>query len=656
MDKYVFKQERLLLNKADGLVDYFDLNSDGTSERIMYNSRPDLSSFLVYEDYKIIEHWTFKGLIDDSHSLYADFDHDGLSEICSFSYINDSILLHIAEPFDTSKKFLQQNRFIDKYFLYQGQLSISTYPCGSWDLNKDGFDEFVFSVFAGYLGRPRYLCAYDLHHDSLLKSPLSGVGFLYPKAYDLDDDGLMEFTGETNAFDNCKDPVPYRDDRVWLMALDHDLSLLFEPVAMGASTSTLDITPWRPYKETYLASLHKYRGTADIPSEVMLWDTKGRLLRKKEVRVTPQIDDIKLLCVDDEHRGNLFLIYPEGEVYKLDTNLEIMLEKKIKGIRKGEPIVHDLNADGINEYLFRGVKANEVVVTDEDFDKIGIITVPDNGEIRNTAMVASKQAKPQLFMQDKDSSYYFSMLPNRYRYPIIALVFVCVLMLVLLSQQVNLHFIRKRFERSRKITELQLKAVKNQIDPHFSLNILNSIGNLFLRQDTDKANYIFGKYALMLRNTIYSSDKITITLAEEMENVTHYLDLEKYRLGDKFDYLIDIRPDVNTDLHVPKMLVHTFVENAIKHGIRHLDGKGRIEILATKPDNLCLVEVADNGIGRKRAAEFSKLSTGKGLHILDEILLLYRQMENVKITYRMEDVTDGAGSVKGTKAIIRIPL
>jgi len=656
MYKYTFKQERLLLNTTDGYIDYYDLNGDGNSERIVYNQNPELSNFLVYDDYKIIDQWTFKGLMNLSRDLYGDFDHDGLSEIGVFSYVNDSIFFHVAEPFDDSLKYLRQNIFVDKYHFFEGQRDISTYPLGTWDLNGDGFNEYIFSIFAGHSCEPRRLCAYDIVNDTMIKSISCGAGFLWLKAFDLDGDGIVEFTGETNAFGNCKGVLPYDDSCSWLMAFDHDLTSLFEPVAIGAFTSSMDITPFKPYHTTYLAALHKYRGIKKIPSELMLFDTKGRLIRKKEIRVTSQIDEIKLLCVDDKSMKNLFLIYPECEVYKLDTSFNIIWEKKIKGIRKGEPRVFDLDADGVNEYLFQGVKPDKVIVTDEDFDKIGIITITNNMAIRNMALVASDQNKPQLFLQDKDHSFYFSMTPNRNRYLIITAIIFSTLILVLLSQQVNLFFLRKRYERSRKITELQLRAVRNQVDPHFSLNILNSIGNLFLQQDTDKANYIFGKYAGMLRNTITSSDKITVTLEEEIENVTHYLELEKYRFGEKFDYRITIEEGVNAHQQVPKMLVHTFVENAIKHGIRHLDGKGLIEILANKRDKLCLIEITDNGVGRKRAAEYSKLSTGKGLHILDEILLLYRKMEGVRITYQIDDVTDETGDVKGTKAVILIPL
>jgi len=640
----------------DGFVDYYDLNSDGRSERIVYNRLQDLSNFLVYEDYRIIDQWTFKGFLNEYRDLYGDYDHDALSEVCVFTYINDTILLHIAEPLGDSSKFLRENIFIGKYTVYKGHFDYSIYPFGCCDLNGDGYDEYVFSIFAGHTCQPRRLCAYDLAHDTLLQSITTGAGFHTPTAFDLDGDGFVEFTGETNAFDNCKGVVPYNDDSTWLMVLDHDLTLLFEPLAIGEVTSTLEITPWRPDRKTYLAALHKYRGTKSIPSELMLWDTKGRLIRRKEIRVTPLIDEIKLLSTDNEARKDLFLIYPEGEVYKFDTNLKVIKEKKIEGIRKGEPKILDLNADGMHECLFQGIKPDEVIVADEDFNKMGIITVGDNRSIRNMTMVASKQGKSQIFIQGKDYSYYFSMSPNHNRYTIILLVFASVLILVLLSQQVNLYYIHKRFERGRKITALQLKAIKNQVDPHFALNILNSIGNLFLQQDTDKANYIFGKYAGMLRNTIASSDKITITLEEEVENVTHYLELEKYRLGDKFDYLINISQDLNPNLHIPKMLVHTFVENAIKHGIRPLEGQGRVEILANKRDKLCLIEITDNGVGRKRAVEYSKLSTGKGLHILDEILILYRKMEGVRIAYQIDDVTDETGEVKGTKAVIHIPL
>ena len=102
------------------------------------------------------------------------------------------------------------------------------------------------------------------------------------------------------------------------------------------------------------------------------------------------------------------------------------------------------------------------------------------------------------------------------------------------------------------------------------------------------------------------------------------------------------------------MLVHTFVENAIKHGIKHLEGEGFLNINVANEGKSIVISVADNGIGRQKAKEYSKLSTGKGLKILDNILELYLKMKNRKISYTVDDNIIN-GKAQGTKVIITVP-
>jgi len=104
------------------------------------------------------------------------------------------------------------------------------------------------------------------------------------------------------------------------------------------------------------------------------------------------------------------------------------------------------------------------------------------------------------------------------------------------------------------------------------------------------------------------------------------------------------------------MLIYTFVENAIKHGIRHLEGKGELVITAESLNKTYTLTISDNGIGRSKAKDYSKFSTGKGLSILDQILDLYFKIEGVRINYEIIDILDDIDKPKGTKVIIKVPI
>jgi len=104
------------------------------------------------------------------------------------------------------------------------------------------------------------------------------------------------------------------------------------------------------------------------------------------------------------------------------------------------------------------------------------------------------------------------------------------------------------------------------------------------------------------------------------------------------------------------MLIHTFVENAIKHGLKHRNGGGKLDISVEKQNRTIEVRIRDNGVGRQKAKEYSKLSTGKGLQILDNMLDLYSELRKTRISYQITDLQTDTGKADGTLVTITIPL
>jgi LytS/YehU family sensor histidine kinase len=204
------------------------------------------------------------------------------------------------------------------------------------------------------------------------------------------------------------------------------------------------------------------------------------------------------------------------------------------------------------------------------------------------------------------------------------------------------------------MASLQMRAIKNQVDPHFTLNILNAIGSLYASEESkEKADYIFAKYARLIRQTVISSDQIIITLAEEMDFVRNYIDLERFRCSNSFDYAIDIDKDVDMQTRIPRMLIHTFVENAIKYGTRNKPEGGLLKIALLTKNNTYQIMVEDNGPGLESQSASDK-GTGKGLIILDELSELYYKLERVKITHTLQNISGPGNTVVGTRAIIEI--
>ena len=104
------------------------------------------------------------------------------------------------------------------------------------------------------------------------------------------------------------------------------------------------------------------------------------------------------------------------------------------------------------------------------------------------------------------------------------------------------------------------------------------------------------------------------------------------------------------------MIIQTFTENAVKHGLMHKKEKGKLDIKVYLEGNILSIEIKDNGIGRKKAAQYRKMSTGKGYEIVDQIIQIYNKLYKTHVAFQVDDLTDKNGEGLGTKVNVQIPL
>lgn len=227
------------------------------------------------------------------------------------------------------------------------------------------------------------------------------------------------------------------------------------------------------------------------------------------------------------------------------------------------------------------------------------------------------------------------------------------------------HTIRKR-EREKtalqqKMNDMEQMALRAQMNPHFIFNCLNSIQNFIINNNLEATNQYLTEFAYLIRQTLDNSDKGAISVSNETKYLTRYLELEKMRFGHSFDYSIEIDPHLDADsTRIPTMMLQPYVENCIRHGIRHKrEGAGMVAIkfLQKKSGLLCIVE--DNGIGREKAHEFKSHKhveyQSKGMSLTaDRINILNRQHAE-DITIEVTDLKDEARQARGTRVAIYIP-
>ena len=243
-----------------------------------------------------------------------------------------------------------------------------------------------------------------------------------------------------------------------------------------------------------------------------------------------------------------------------------------------------------------------------------------------------------------------------------AVALMALAVLLLLSALIWLIIMRQhrrrllRLQREKKLKELQINAIRLKTIPHFHSNVLAAIEYYLMNNSPQEASHYLKLYSDFTNQTLHDIDRTTRTVAEETEHIGTYLQLEQLRYGERLQYAINVADNVNRQALLPTMVLYTYCQNAVKHGIGNRPEGGHISIdITTDRDGQLAVSVADNGVGRKAAALLNTTSTKQGLRILMEQIELYNETNVQPISQTVDDLYDEAGKPAGTRYEMRIP-
>jgi LytS/YehU family sensor histidine kinase len=215
-----------------------------------------------------------------------------------------------------------------------------------------------------------------------------------------------------------------------------------------------------------------------------------------------------------------------------------------------------------------------------------------------------------------------------------------------------------------QISELEVKALRAQMNPHFIFNAMNSIQHFTLQNDTDNANKYISKFSKLLRLVLHHTQHSKISLEDEIELLHLYLALEGLRMGADFSYHIIVDEEIDAEaIRIPGMIIQPFVENAIVHGLMGKKGSKELMITFTMPSDFYLLcEIKDNGVGREKAQQMKKEShdllhyESKGIGLVKERLNLLDQDPEYRTKVIIEDLHEDKGEPCGTKVMVEIPV
>jgi tetratricopeptide (TPR) repeat protein len=232
------------------------------------------------------------------------------------------------------------------------------------------------------------------------------------------------------------------------------------------------------------------------------------------------------------------------------------------------------------------------------------------------------------------------------------------LLLIILIVAVAAYFIYRSAQASKTANQmLALKSLRSQMNPHFIFNALNSVNHFIAQQDERTANKFLSEFSQLMRLVLENSQEDFIPLTKEQEILALYLKLEHYRFRDKFDYEINIDETISTEtVEVPPMLIQPYIENAVWHGLRYKETKGKLLLNISTENGFLVVEVVDDGIGRKKSGELKTANQRKhnstGLKNIQERLQIINKVYKSHYRVDIEDLTEEGG----TRVKIYLPI
>ena len=442
------------------------------------------------------------------------------------------------------------------------------------------------------------------------------------------------------------------------MIFDNNLRLKFPPVEFPGLTNLLEINSYTNGRFKGYVLSHN-TGSADttvFKPRIMLYSLEGKKIRERLFSDLGLNSYTHVLVLKNRSTDRIYLLGKE----LLELNDQLVVINKVKSPFNSyfSYYMIDIDFDGKDELLLYSVSEEKLAIYDAALQKIVETKLKASDQLFRFSHYSSKDHENKIFLNAGGYGYFLRLKSNNYyylgylAYPGIYLLF---LLFIILIKRINIHQVVQKESLNRRLVTLQLQGIKSQLDPHFAFNTLNSVASLIYLDDRQAAYDYLIKFTELLRGMINDAERIYRSLGEELELVTTYLDLEKLRFGEKLNYEISIGEGVSQREDVLKLVLQTFAENAIKHGIMPSAEGGLLKIRVDKENDYLKITIEDNGIGRKAAAGHST-STGKGLKITGEFYDILNHINKKPIKHLITDLYKETGDPAGTRVEVWVPV
>ncbi len=629
---------------------YYDIDSDSVNERVRaYNLLTNATVIAYTFDERIYEAWNLTGKWVDNKVdfILHDFDQDGITELYALTVTNEDslwinqLVMKKRENIQKAKAVCRLRRFNENLDQDMGILGFS-------DINGDGIKEIVFYVSSGFTLQPRAFFAWDIYNNKIIRTIHSGINYKSNRQFihisEKENNRPYIFT-ENSATDNYKKDVPFSDTASYAVVLTENMNYLFEPVLMGGPQSNTATYPvyrngrlmivavvYHLRKENKRVSFHLFNEKGNIVKSL---DTTGFHYRFSRMK----FNDHTIVMHDSRETTELGIINHELQYLKKFTFDDYYFMGKAL----------NLDNDENDELIFLNREKNRMGIMQEDLRTFASIQVPQfDHKPFHISLRSINEEGSDIYLQTGNYIMNFHYSKNElypYRYLFYGFLYLIIFGFLFLLQKIFIYSNNRKRDREQKLLNYQLQSVMNQLNPHFTFNAINSIGYAIMQGKKEEAYDYFTKLSGLLRKSMKNAFLPYKTLGEEISFVEEYLEIEEYRFDGKLSWNIEIDSEADLSIPVPKMLIHIFVENAIKHGIYHLNKIGKVGIRVRALKSGIEIMVEDNGVGFKEVHS-PENSNGKGFKIMNNYLNIYNSTMKRKIEYRIDNseksISDGA--------------
>lgn len=386
------------------------------------------------------------------------------------------------------------------------------------------------------------------------------------------------------------------------------------------------------------------------------FSTEARLYRKGKIPFVSVIsaqrirlnNEDHMLCVirdiTEKKKAEMKLVESEANLNATINNTDLMVWS----------VDHDFNLIKFNEPFKKYMK--EIYQVDPKQGNL-LVTEPD-GRLRDLRATwveryARALSGETVKISDKSNGRYFDFSLN----PIIDEGKIMGVSIFAEDVTERVEKEKELKEALNKIGELKLMALRSVMNPHFIFNALNSIQYFIAQNDRKNALSFLSTFSKLIRGILTNSVHNKIKLAEELEQLRHYIVLERMRFENKFDFdiVVDERLDPES-IEIPSLLIQPYVENAILHGLYNKEDKGLLKIKVIEGENAILFEIEDNGIGREAAMKLREQNFPKhqsmGTALTEERLKLINAKD--KVSFEIIDLYERNGKPTGTRVRIGV--